>query len=250
MLRKYQNSVVLAIFAFWVLGFAFQTGRSTQHQEDRKQIEATHKPSQAIQAPEVTLIGLRLGEGLLIFATIWLVIVTKALVDGSRESSQKQLRAYVRLSHVRGMSLIISGGSAAIHIQLQAQNWGETPARITSIAVEPLFLKKAIDLPVDPPRVFGSQEGSFLFRKEEFFQQIKIPVNITSAQAVLNGTERLYLIGYIDYIDAFDVRHRGGYAREYDGSPPTANNLSLVSQAGYNFDRLRIPGEGNDWHQI
>jgi hypothetical protein len=49
MLRKYQNQIVLAIFAFWILGFAFQTGRSTQHQEDRKQIESTYKSGDAIK---------------------------------------------------------------------------------------------------------------------------------------------------------------------------------------------------------
>jgi hypothetical protein len=118
MLIKYQSQIVLAIFAIWVLGFAFQAGRSTQHQDDRKQIEASFKAShpeqrsdqsdprpngsnhpnaneRSSEATEVSFIGLKLGEALLVFVTVWLVLVTKALVDGSAETAQQQLRAYV-----------------------------------------------------------------------------------------------------------------------------------------------------------
>ncbi len=56
------------------------------------------------------------------------------------------------------------------------------------------------------------------------------------------------LIGYVDYLDKFGGRHRGGYARKFapelDG---TDNNLIFVDQTGYNYDRSRKKGEGNDW---
>src|SRR5712675_1897531 len=126
MLRKYESHIVLAIFALWVIGFAFQAGRSTQHQEDRKQIEAAYKSSHGVQdqkrtnetypppsgptnsqaenrggeTPEVTFVGLKLGEGLLVFVTIWLVLVTKALVDGAKDTAERQLRAYVFLDSI------------------------------------------------------------------------------------------------------------------------------------------------------
>ena len=63
-------------------------------------------------------------------------------------------------------------------------------------------------------------------------------------------THTLYLIGYVDYIDQFGQRHRGGYARMY--KPLTVllqnqNNLFYVIQEGYNYDRLRKRGEGEDW---
>ena len=56
--------------------------------------------------------------------------------------------------------------------------------------------------------------------------------------------------GYVDYIDQFGQRHRGGYARVYDprlDTEPSRNNLLFITQKGYNYDRLRKRGEGSDW---
>jgi archaellum component FlaG (FlaF/FlaG flagellin family) len=151
MLRKYESQIVLAIFAFWVIGFAFQAGRSTQHQEDRKQIEAAHKSSYAIQdqkranetnsrpnaptdpqtenrggeTPEVTFVWLKLGEGLLVFVTIWLVLVTRALVDGARDTGERQLRAYVGPESIGFQDSI---GPYKIQIIIVVKNFGATPA--------------------------------------------------------------------------------------------------------------------------
>jgi hypothetical protein len=168
MLKKYENQIVLAIFAFWILGFAFQTGRSTQHQEDRKQIEAPYKSGQTVQnqhgpddsrsrpdsptkpqtgnrngeAPEVTFIGLKLGEGLLVFVTVWLVLVTKALVDGSKETAERQLRAYV---HIVGKEFLVQGVDGERFVnQFSVLNAGQTPAyklridTVTKVLVHPL----------------------------------------------------------------------------------------------------------------
>jgi hypothetical protein len=62
------------------------------------------------------------------------------------------------------------------------------------------------------------------------------------------GQAILYIIGYVDYIDAFDRHWRGGYPRVYDPvRNGTDNNLTFVPAAGYNYDRARKPGEGRDW---
>jgi hypothetical protein len=54
----------------------------------------------------------------------------------------------------------------------------------------------------------------------------------------------MWLYGYVDYVDCFNQRHRAGYAREYD---PATGTLIFATQPGYNYDRLRIKGEGSDW---
>jgi hypothetical protein len=78
-------------------------------------------------------------------------------------------------------------------------------------------------------------------------------------------------IRYVDYIDQFGKRHRSGYGRLYyhwaeiKGPQPndpgvpsrqaveqrymTRNNLVFMTQAGYNYDRERKEGEGNDWNE-
>jgi hypothetical protein len=49
------------------------------------------------------------------------------------------------------------------------------------------------------------------------------------------GTKPLYLLGYVEYLDRFDTRHRGKFAREFrPGLKP--NNLTFVTQEGYNDD--------------
>ena len=72
-------------------------------------------------------------------------------------------------------------------------------------------------------------------------------------------------IGFVDYIDRFQKRHRAGYGFRYDLSyveghalyehrdrtivrvAPDDRNLTFVSELGYSYDRERVHGEGNDW---
>ena len=63
--------------------------------------------------------------------------------------------------------------------------------------------------------------------------------------AIQTGTKTLYFVGYVDYVDAFKVRHRGGYARVYDRHERT-NNLIFVTSSAYNFDVRRPEGVGTD----
>jgi hypothetical protein len=70
------------------------------------------------------------------------------------------------------------------------------------------------------------------------------------------------LIGFVDYIDQFGQRYRGGYARIYypmidikndryksEAEYAARNNLGVVAQEGYNYDRPRSRGEGKDWNE-
>jgi hypothetical protein len=70
----------------------------------------------------------------------------------------------------------------------------------------------------------------------------------------------LYVIGFVDYIDQFGERHRGGYGRRYypaidemkyktEADRAKRNNLHVIVQEGYNYDRLRHRGEGKDWSE-
>lgn len=80
--------------------------------------------------------------------------------------------------------------------------------------------------------------------------------------AVMEDEERkLWLYGYVDYRDRFGTRHRGGYMRRYERFDRTAapdalghlperyNNLVFDPTPGFNYDRERERGEGNDWNE-
>jgi hypothetical protein len=213
MLGKHTNAIVLAIFAFWIVGFAYQVGRSSQHQEDRRKIETAYrasaiqsqKHSDAAEAPEVTFLTLRLGEVLLVFATVLLVLVTKALVDGSKESAERQLRAYVHIRNVR-ISEMNSGNNPKIEVFVR--NYGQTPARrITNtyncremkqpiereFALDKLQMVELADL---APRAETRSTTNYPFPR---WGPIK-PV-------LLNKTVVFYVWGRVDYYDVFE-QHR------------------------------------------
>ena len=80
-----------------------------------------------------------------------------------------------------------------------------------------------------------------------------------SLRAVELKMNKLWLYGYVDYIDQFGQRHRAGWARLYepdrddrqyypsDDDFAKRSNLVFVAEEGYNYDRERMPREGNDW---
>jgi hypothetical protein len=70
----------------------------------------------------------------------------------------------------------------------------------------------------------------------------------------------LYMIGFVDYKDQFGERHRAGYARQYypaidekeyrtEEERAKRNNLRVIGQERYNYDRPRGRGEGKDWSE-
>lgn len=110
--------------------------------------------------------------------------------------------------------------------------------------------------PRDPEKI----SRAFLVADDHFTSHTDLPFSPMVMAPVMSGERQLIIIGYVDYIDAFRQRHRGGYARSYspdvdlaDYPSPEArakrNNLVFVAQAGYNYDRLRVPGEGGDWDE-
>ena len=62
------------------------------------------------------------------------------------------------------------------------------------------------------------------------------------------GELQLFVVGYVDYVDQFRERHRSGYGRRY-AHDADGNNLVFIDARGYNYDRVRLPGEGNDWNE-
>src|SRR3977135_1535153 len=161
MLGRYAKPIVLALFAIWVMGFAYQVGRSSQQQEYRKKIEATYKASESIdgqggshrtnsrphqpsapqtsegrhETPEIAFVGIKLGEALLVMVTIWLVFATRDLVGGTRDlvkgaenTAERQLRAYLI---VEGTSCEPKPGRFISHFRIE--NTGQTPAHKTHV---------------------------------------------------------------------------------------------------------------------
>ena len=158
----------------------------------------------------------------------------------------------------------MKGDTGLIYIGIEIKNFGQTPADITNIVLRPIVISPHnAPLPAQPDY---SGDGTlfpkaFLVSQDWFsiFHVFRIAKSEIDAIKIWDAD--LYVIGYVDYIDKFGARHRGGYARKYtyarddrkayasDDEFAQRSNLIFVTQDGYNYDRPRIRGEGDDWDQ-
>ena len=188
------------------------------------------------------------GSIAIVFATIALGAIAWVQIQTSRA----ELRAYVKMSHLPpGLD------TETLTIRIRVKNFGKTPARVTDLLIKPLVLTDGTTSLPDPDysvseKEIGESKQAFLVTNDKIFVTRKLPLSPADLAAIKDGLRSLYVYGYVDYIDAFKRRHRGGYGRVFvpsldTGPPQKRNNLNVVADGRYNYDRPRKPGEGNDW---
>jgi hypothetical protein len=172
--------------------------------------------------------------------TIW--VINRNQLEHGRQVE----RGYVKMSHYSPG--VMFGAKPSVDTHIEVKNFGNTPATVTNVVVnawvspngQPLP-EKAIYRPLP-----GPIPGAFLVSNDSFIFDSSVEILQSDWEGIRSRNRQLHVIGYVDYIDQFGQRHRGGYARKYEPSP--TNNLVYVSERGYNYDRLRLPGEGDDWN--
>lgn len=189
--------------------------------------------------------------------TKWLVIVTAvlALITAGliwmayrQEKHTKTIeRAYVQMSHVTskdnfGLQLF-DETRAKLAAYINVKNYGNTPARVIQVFMTHRVLLKGEALP-DPPD-YSKIEGrdipeepieAFLVKGGDFnyYYAFLVP---PEDLALLNEKEKvLFIYGFVAYMDQFDRRYLGGYARRYRPNVEI-NNLVFVSHPKYNYDK-------------
>lgn len=201
---------------------------------------------------EVWVLNTNSGAGTAV-ATAFLVWITYLLVRLGREQSsttRAQLRAYVKASHLHPGIMWTSRGIGGFDVGIRIKNFGQTPAEITDtlFTYEILPTGHLPPMPNYGPPENGSGIRALLvvndeFNRAEAFEMAGATRNTVRGAA---APSRLIVFGYVDYIDVFGQRHRSGYARTFDPSEPE-NNLLMITERGWNYDRLRRRGEGRDW---
>ena len=189
-------------------------------------------------------------------------------------------RAYVSMSHrPPGLQIEAFQGSTShdpdpgyknrVGANIKIVNEGNSPATITGHLVQLMFTNEP--LPAIPP--YDDKLVKIvripLVHRSDFSLTPIWNVHASAIDRVRSDDDwSLYVIGFVDYIDMFGGHHRSGYARRWDpfaehrrrlylrsesekveATPldDTPNNLLIVTQMAYNYDRLRQPDEGNDW---
>ncbi len=160
-------------------------------------------------------------------------------------------RAYVVMSH-NPPGLVVPepvNNARLLRASVNVQNKGNTPARVTNAML--MVYSSSNPLPDAPPYAPGDgpPPTAYLAQSENFNVSGDFPIQEPAWLQIQNGTRTLWLLGYVDYIDAFHQHQRAGYARRFVPNGPAGNNLPFETKNGYNYDRIRNPGEGNDWNQ-
>lgn len=221
------------------------------HDVAKKQEEQNEDPKTdwlpLIFSAAITFFTLVLAISTIVLArsTIGLHKVTR-LMAGHVVASE---RAYVTMSHTSPPGLLIDNFSGEMWMTIQVRNAGRTPATISNLAIKAEALPSGTPLPEEPD--YGTEQDepsakAFLATDGSFNHTRELSVSDSEMDEVRNGTRILYILGYVDYIDQFEQRHRSGYARKY-APDRKQNNLIFVTQRGYNYDRPRKKGEGFDW---
>lgn len=153
-------------------------------------------------------------------------------------------RAYVKISH-RDPGIRMEEDSDCCEIIFEVRNWGRTPGEVTDVVIGYKLLEFGKKLDVPYPFSNAERESfpnAFLVANEAFF----ISKHIKKSQ-FLNVDKQLWVFGYVDYIDAFGDRWRGGYARKFVDQK--GNNLVYNTESRENFDHKRKKPDGQDWPQ-
>jgi hypothetical protein len=133
--------------------------------------------------------------------------------------------------------------------EIRIENFGRTPAEVTDVVLDYIVLPNETPLPIVPKYKRPPEQQplhALLVAGENFTLYPEFMVEKTDKAAVMDSGKTLYFLGYVDYIDKFGQRRRGGYARKYIQTS-ASNNLVFVTQRDYNYDRKRERGQGHDW---
>lgn len=188
------------------------------------------------------------------FITIWLGIIS----GNQNRTSHAIERAYITMSHTPPGVVFKHEGTPeqAIRVQVYVSNSGNTPAEVTEAVLDRLIVAA---LPLTPKYDRTPPlEAGFLVKDKGFYFERLWKVSDQQLADIRSGRIVLWILGYVDYLDRFDQRHRAGYARKFD---PTLDakydrddvpvkdrsNLPFETRPGFNYDRKRKKGEGIDW---
>lgn len=180
----------------------------------------------------------------------------------SADGLQSAERAYVSIRHreasdmtsvmdfsFHSMKKVSDDGRAAYRLDIRIANTGRTPAHIhggVMRAAARLHQAK----PTLPTLIAGLVKerghvpGNFLHAGDSYREKLTLTLSADDI-AALNDRE-LWIVGFVQYSDAFGKRHKAGYCRRVNEHIPAGKNSLFVDKncEPYNYD-IQIDDEGN-----
>ncbi len=177
-------------------------------------------------------------------------IARVALSQSNRQMSAD--RAVLRVDIKGGLTSWVEDGHG-IKVFFGTRNIGNTPATVTLETFGQALLKPGERLP-GYAKLHPSTTERLQVKDEAIYASMAFKHTQIENQAVRRGELRVVLFGYVDYIDIFGRRHRGGFAKELLVNPDGPNEdgtdflaFHILDDRNFNFDRERTVGDGIDW---
>jgi hypothetical protein len=144
----------------------------------------------------------------LAFATFFLWLATRNLVEDAKETSEKQLRAYIGIQSNETTVYPFELGGFAFIAHAELRNFGQTPAYDLTIQAN-----AAIDVPGAIP--FNNAQSpaqtaagpSIAFRDAGVHVNVGWPISEEDKIAIYTRKKNIFLWGTVRYRDVFDKRH-------------------------------------------
>jgi hypothetical protein len=185
-------------------------------------------------------------------ATVAIAIFTWTLYVINRDQllhNRRVERAYIKMSSLVPPGVVF-GPEGRIEVTIEVRNHGITPGRVTDLVGTANTCPLDQNMPPVPnyARSPAIAPTAFLVANDFVATTSWLTLAKDQAEQAQRGECKLFVFGLVDYVDQFDQRHRSGFGRRYVRGQ-TGNNLVFMEEAGYNYDRVRRPGEGNDWNR-
>lgn len=239
------------------------------HQANRESIAVRGMPPLDISRDWIDYTTTGVNGALVMVAAVQLVLLRRTLratqcaalaakqsADVARDALYPVQRAYLSATPAKPGAKFIHtiGEPPTIQYCLKITNRGSTPARVTSYRAT--VIASNMDHPGRPTEehLHEVKVGHFLTGRDTFALWVASPIPCDLSE-VYSGSRFLFVYGSIDYIDAFDRRYRIGFGRKYiqpheaavEFKPLRGRNLFQITEPGFNYDRERKEGEGDDW---
>lgn len=148
-------------------------------------------------------LGVKLGEWLLFLATMGLWLATWQLVRSSKDTAERQLRAYISCRSITASDLLV--GRKPVFL-VKFRNGGQTPAHALKTHVKIKSERTPIPSTMFSP-LLTSDEGSIAVLGPGDKSTVETIGDISilpgHVDSLVNGTVHLFVFGRLDYRDVF-----------------------------------------------
>jgi len=164
---------------------------------------------------------------ILAFATGFLYLATRNLVEGADKKDERQLRAYVAILS-GGIAPATVNGGPGYRIIVEFKNSGQTPGYQFSTWIMPPEIRAVDAIPFGAPLPKEQRTGSSIIGPGANANQVRFGIwSQTEIDEIRNGTKALFVWGGADYTDIFGHDRYFIYRIAVSGMEDSGNSWAL-----------------------